>query len=165
MSFNSPPERMTIPGKIQRLLDSRELEVVEPDAEKIIALWEKAVASNADSRKGLSPDNAITLAYQAGFQACTALLEARGYRTKGGKPGHHYNVFYATSALGYESLGDVDVTSEQVRSRRTKSFYGGTHQGGDEVERLHQWLDALLPAVYDALADAAPDLHARLAQG
>lgn len=156
---------MTVPVKIQRLLDSRELEMVEPDAEKIISLWKKAVASNSDSRKGLSPDNAITLAYQAGFQACTALLEARGYRTKGGKPGHHHNVFYATSALGYELLGEVDVTSEQVRSRRTKSFYGGTQQSGEDVERIHDWLDAILPAVHDALVHAAPDLHPYLESG
>ena len=156
---------MMVPAKIQRLLDPHELEIVEPDPDRITGLWEKAVAPNADSRKGLSPDNAITLAYQAGFQASTALLEARGYRTKGARPGHHFNIIYASSALGYESLGDVDLTSEQLRSRRTKSFYAGTHQSGEEAERLHEWLDTLLPAVYDALADAAPDLHPRLGPG
>jgi hypothetical protein len=92
---------MKHPPRIQRLIESRDMEAIEPDPERVTGLWEKALASNQDSRKGLSPDNAISLAYQAGFQACTALLEAHGYRTKGSNPGHHYRVFYATSGLGY----------------------------------------------------------------
>lgn len=153
---------MTTPAKIQRLIDSRDMELAEADPERITGLWEKAVASNEDSRKGLSPDNAITLAYQAGFQACTALLEAHGYRAKGANAGHHYRVFYATAGLRYDALKDVDAASESMRKGRTKSFYTGGVQGAEQVEALHDWLDGLLPAVYDALREAAPELHARL---
>ncbi len=78
---------MKHPPRIQRLIESRDLEAIEPDAERVAGLW--ALASNDDSRKGLSPENAISLAYQAGFQPCTALLEAHGYRTRGSNPGHH----------------------------------------------------------------------------
>jgi hypothetical protein len=155
---------MTIPHRIQRLLDDRTLEAVEPDSEKIATLWAKAVASNSDSRKGLSADNAITLAYQAGLQACTALLEARGYRTKGASGGHHQRTFYAAAARGYEKLSDVDIASERVRKQRTKSFYGAAQQDETDAERLHAWLDALLPAVYEALGKAAPAVHRDLTQ-
>ncbi|HEX8831743.1 MAG TPA: hypothetical protein VF705_11275 [Longimicrobium sp.] len=153
---------MNIPPRIQRLIEARDMELVAPDPDVVSGLWEKAVASNEDSRKGLSPDNAITLAYQAGFQACTALLEAHGYRAKGANPGHHYRVFYATAGLGYPALKDVDAASESVRKGRTKSFYTGGVQGAEQVEALHGWLDGLLPAVYGALSEVAPELHARL---
>ena len=60
---------MKHPPRIQRLIESRDMEAIEPDPERVTGLWEKALASNQDSRKGLNPDNAISLAYQAGFQA------------------------------------------------------------------------------------------------
>jgi hypothetical protein len=130
---------------------------VEPDFDQVRGLWTKALDSGADSRKGLSPDNAITLAYQAGFQACTALLEAHGYRTRGSNPGHHYRVFYAVSDLGHESLKDVDATAEKVKRERTKSFYSGVPQQGDQVQALHDWLDVLLPGVHAALREVVPE--------
>ncbi len=150
------------PPRIQRLIESRDMEAIEPDPERVAGLWWKALASNEDSRKGLSPDNAISLAYQAGFQACTALLEAHGHRLRGSNPGHHYRVFYATSGLGYPELSDVHTTSEKVKAERTKSFYSGDPQGAAQVDALHHWLDCLLPAVHDALTRAAPDLAATL---
>ena len=153
---------MKHPPRIQRLIESRDLEVIEPDPERIAGLWKKALASNEDSRRGLSPDNAISLAYQAGFQACTALLEAHGYRTKGSNPGHHYRVFYAASGLGYPELSDVHTTSEKVKAERTKSFYSGDPQDAAQVDALHQWLDGILPAVYHALTRAAAELPVTL---
>lgn len=153
---------MKHPPRIQRLIESRDMEAIEPDPERVAGLWQKALASNEDSRKGLSPDNAISLAYQAGFQACTALLEAHGYRTKGSNPGHHYRVFYATSGLGYPELSDVHTTSEKVKAERTKSFYSGDPQDAAQVDALHQWLDDLLPAVHGALIRAAAGLSTTL---
>ena len=149
---------MKHPPRIQRLIESRDMEAIEPDPERVAGLWEKALASNEDSRKGLSPDNAISLAYQAGLQACTALLEAHGYRTKGSNPGHHYRVFYATSGLGYTELSDVHTTSEKVKTERTKSFYSGDPQDAAQVDALHEWLEGLLPAVHSALTRAASGL-------
>lgn len=41
---------MTVPTKIQRLLDSRQLETIEvPDAD-VAALWQKAVTSARDAQ-------------------------------------------------------------------------------------------------------------------
>lgn len=149
---------MPNPPKIQRLIDAREMEAVEPDPERIASLWEKALASNADSRMGLSADNAVTLAYQAGLQACSALREAHGYRTKGATSGHHFRTFYAVSALGYPALENVGVRSESMRASRVRSTYGAGSLGGDDVRRIHEWLNELLPAVHVALVDTASSI-------
>lgn len=107
---------MSVPPRIQRLIDGRQLETVDPDPTAIVALWTKALASAADSRRGLSPDNAVSLGYQAAFQAASAVLEAAGYRTKGGTLAHHFNTFYAVSGLGLPGLEGVDIESERIRN-------------------------------------------------
>ena len=81
---------------------------------------------------------------------------------RGAAGGHHQRTFYAASALGYERLNDVGVTSEGVRAQRTKAFYGGGFQGEADVVRVHRWLDELLPAIHEALRDAAPGTHGDL---
>lgn len=153
---------METPPRIQRLIDGRQMERVEPEAEWIVLLWEKAVASSLDSRKDLHPDNAVTLGYQAAFQASTAVLECAGFRTKGASPGHHHNTFYALSALGHPGLDEVDVTSERIRKMRTAAFYGADIASAAQVKPVHEWLDALLPAARRAIATARPDLAPRL---
>lgn len=114
---------MTIPSKIQRLLDSRQLEaIMAPDAD-VAALWEKAVASARDARReSLSPDNQYVLGYQAPLQMGTAILTAAGYRTRGTQ-GHHANTFYAVAALGIDGLKEIDVRTERIRQMRKLSAY------------------------------------------
>lgn len=114
---------MTVPPRIQRLIEGNQMERVIPDPEKVVVLWGKALASSRDSRKGLSNDNAVTLGYQAALQAASAVLEAAGYRTRGQMGGHHFNTFYALAALPYPGLEEVDVVSERIRKMRKLSFY------------------------------------------
>ncbi len=155
---------MTIPPRIRRLVDGRQMEPVEPDAERVVGLWLKALASSADSRKGLSPDNAVSLGYQAAFQASSAVLECAGFRTKGQTPGHHFNTFYALAGLGYPELDTVDVDSERIRKMRTSAFYGAATATGEQVEAVHAWLDALLPSARGVLVSMRPDLASILAE-
>lgn len=54
---------MTFPRRIHRLIEGRQLEHVNPDPQRIVGLWQKALASDVDSRKGLSADNSVSLAY------------------------------------------------------------------------------------------------------
>lgn len=153
---------MAIPPRIQRLVEGHQMEQVEPDPERVMAFWAKALASSADSRKGLHPDNAVSLGYQAAFQAATAVLECAGYRTKGQSPGHHHNTYYALAGLGLEGLDSVDVDSERIRKMRTDAFYGASIATEAQVQAVHRWLDALLPAAKRALTAMRPDLAARL---
>ena len=138
------------------------MEPVEPDPESIAGFWAKALASSADSRKGLHPDNAVSLGYQSAFQACTAVLESAGFRTRGTSQGHHFNTFYALAGLGHPGLQTVDVDSERIRKMRTEAFYGASCATEAQVRAVHDWLDALLPAARRVLVAARPDLAPRL---
>ena len=154
---------MTIPMRIERLIEARSMEAVSPDPEKVMVLWEKALASSRDSRfLGMSADNAVSLAYQAGLQAASALLEGAGYRPKGAGPGHHHNLFYAVSALGHAGLESADVDAERIRRKRKASFYDPVEATEEDVREIHAWLDALLPRVWAALAERMPNHAGRL---
>jgi hypothetical protein len=77
---------VTIPIRIQRLLDDRALETIQASDADVAALWEKAVRSAQDSRNVQnSVDNQYVLGYQALLQMGTAILAAAGYRTRGGQ--------------------------------------------------------------------------------
>jgi hypothetical protein len=151
-----------IPPRIQRLVEGRQMEAVEPDPGRIVGLWVKALASSADSRKGLHPDNAVSLGYQAAFQAASAVLECAGYRTKGQSHAHHHNTFYALAGLGRPGLESVDIDSERIRKMRTDAFYGAAISTAVQVEAVHRWLATLLPAARRAIITLRPDLSARI---
>lgn len=75
---------MTLPLKIQRLLDGGQLEALTRTDSEVVALWEKAVRSSRDARNAAnSADNQYVLGYQALLQMGTAILAAAGYRTRG----------------------------------------------------------------------------------
>lgn len=133
-----------IPDRIQMLIDDRRLEVVAPAKGEVAARWKKALASNKDARiPAISPDNAISLGYQAAMQAASALLEMAGYRTKGSTGGHHYNTFYAVAALRLPGLEDIDVDSERIRKMRSSSFYAAGEAKPSDVKTLVDWLDSI----------------------
>jgi hypothetical protein len=134
---------MSIPPKIQRLLDGGMLQQVDvPDAD-VAALWRKAVTSADDARNaGNSPDNQYVLGYQALLQMGTAVLAAAGYRTRGAQ-GHHANTFYAISALGITGLEDIDVRTDRIRRMRKLSAY---EPGSPMPEQIGELRDVLPPA-------------------
>jgi hypothetical protein len=154
---------MTVPRRIHRLIEGRQLEQVEPDPQRIVGLWQKALASDLDSRKGLSADNSVSLAYQAAFQASSAVLEAAGFRTRGQTTGHHHDTFYALSDLPYPGLAEVHGDSERIRKMRTDAFYGAGAATPQQVAAVHQWVEGLLSACWAALTTVRPDLRAQLA--
>lgn len=147
---------MTVSPKIQRLLDSRQLQELEvPDAD-VAALWQKAVASARDARRaGLSPDNQYVLGYQALLQMATAILAAAGYRTRGAQ-GHHANAFYAVAALRIEGLEEIDIRTEHIRQMRRLSAYEPGSPAPEQLRRLRDLLDSSLPAAQRWLAEARP---------
>ena len=150
---------MTIPAKIQRLLDSRQLEAIEVADADVAALWRKALASARDARReGLSPDNQYVLGYQALLQMATAILAAAGYRTRGAQ-GHHANTFYAVAALGIEGLEEIDVRTEAIRRMRKVSAYEPLSPSSEQIQRLSELLAAALPASRRWLTATRPHSH------
>jgi hypothetical protein len=150
---------MTVPTKIQRLLDSRQLEMIEvPDAD-IVALWQKAVASARDAqREGLSPDNQYVLGYQALLQMATAILAAAGYRTRGAQ-GHHANTFYAVAALGIEGVEEIDVRTERIRQMRKLSAYEPGSPTFEQIRQLRELLGTSFPAARRWLTATRPSVQ------
>ena len=150
---------MTVPAKLQRLLDSRQLETIEVSDADVAALWQKAVTSARDARReGLSPDNQYVLGYQALLQMATAILAAAGYRTRGAQ-GHHANSFYAVAALGIKGLEEIDVRTERVRRMRKLSAYEPGSPAPEQVRQLRELLESSLPAARQWLTSASPNVQ------
>jgi hypothetical protein len=136
---------MTVPIKIQRLLDGGQLELLPRGDADVVALWEKALRSSRDARNAAnSPDNQYVLGYQALLQMGTAILAAAGYRTRGAQ-GHHANTFYAVAGLGIAGLEEIDVRVEGIRRMRKLSAYEPGTPSGDQLRRLHELVTEALP--------------------
>jgi len=147
---------MTVPLKIQRLLDSRQLEVLARSDADVVALWEKAVRSSSDAlNPGNSADNQYVLGYQALLQMGTAILAAAGYRTRGAQ-GHHANTFYAVAGLGIPGLEEVDIRAERIRQMRKLSAYEPGSPSADQLQRLHELVTTTLPLAQAWLAAQRP---------
>lgn len=136
---------MSTPARIQQLRDSRHLdELISPDAD-VASLWQKAVASARDARHGTtSPDNQYVLGYQALLQMGTAVLACAGYRTRGTQ-GHHATTFHAVAALGIEGLDEIDIRTDVIRQMRKVSAYEPGSPSPQQLARLFELTDAVMP--------------------
>ena len=150
---------MTVPLKIQRLLDSGQLEALARSDEDVVALWEKALRSSRDAlNSGNSADNQYVLGYQALLQMGTAILAAAGYRTRGAQ-GHHANTFYAVAGLGIAGLEEVDIRAERIRQMRKLSAYEPGSPSGDQLQRLYELVRTTLPLAQAWLVSQRPASH------
>jgi hypothetical protein len=150
---------VTVPLKIQRLLDSGQLEVLARSDADVVALWEKAVRSSRDAlNSGNSADNQYVLGYQALLQMGTAILAAAGYRTRGAQ-GHHANTFYAVAGLGITGLEEVDIRAERIRQMRKLSAYEPGSPSGDQLQGLHELVRTTLPLARAWLVSQRPASH------
>ena len=153
---------MSIPHRVQRLLDNNMLGAIESSDEDVAALWDKAVASAREARQaGNSLANRYVLGYQALLQMATAILSAAGYRTQGAQA-HHVNSFYAVSALEVEGLEDIHVWTDDVRKLRSVSAYGPGSPTRGQLDSLLRLIATTLPAARRWLAAKRPG--ARLAR-
>ena len=150
---------MTVPLKIQRLLESGQLEILARSDADVVALWEKALRSSRDAlNPGNSADNQYVLGYQALLQMGTAILAAAGYRTRGAQ-GHHANAFYAVAGLGITGLEEVDIRAERIRQMRKLSAYEPGSPSGDQLQRLHELVRTTLPLARAWLVSQRPASH------
>jgi len=147
---------VTIPPKIQRLLDDRALEKIQVSDGDLTALWEKAVRSSQDSRNTQnSPDNQYVLGYQALLQMGTAIIAAAGYRTRGAQA-HHANTFYTVAALTIAGLEELDIRAERIRQMRKLSAYLPGSPSPEQINQLRDLLDSSLPAARQWLVGVRP---------
>lgn len=145
---------MSVPPRIQRLLEGAQMQEMTAQDDYVARLWAKAVASARDAENPANAlDNRYVLGYQALLQAGTAILAAAGYRTKGAQ-GHHANTFYAVAGLGIEGLEDADVRMESIRKQRVVSAYDPGSPTSEQLARLIRLLHDILPAARRWLAAA-----------
>jgi hypothetical protein len=157
--MNAGPPPKDIPERVQRLIDEHGLERIRPDPVSIIALWVKAVNSDLDAREvGISVDNRVALAYQAGLQAVHAFLSASGYRVLGRS--HHYYSFYAAQALAEaakdEPLRHGAEEMDRQRAHRATAVYDAIPASDEDLVDILGILDGFLPAIHVALLKQLP---------
>ena len=147
--------------KLQRVLDDHDFTLQEPEDFRIEGVWAKAMRGISDARlPGHSVEGAFAHAYQSAFQICTAMLNAAGFRTRGGLKDHHYKTFYAVRGLEPDVPG-IDALAlrlEESRQQRHQGMY-------DEVMRVNRReLDSML-ALLDELIPLASAAIERLRPG
>lgn len=148
-------------ARIQAMVDGRELEPLPAEDREVAARWRKAVQTHADSRKDLSPDSVLTLRYQAGLQAATAILRAAGYRVRASAAGHHRLTFEALRALGINRLSPLGREMNDLRRRRHHAVYEWDDDegaSGMDPERLDEVVSRILQLGHDWLRDRRPSI-------
>lgn len=149
--------------RLQIMVDSREIEEAEAPDREVVARWRKAVGTYQDAGKDLGPNSRLTLYYQAGLQAATALVRAAGFRVLG--TDHHRHTFEAVRALDAGELSRIAREMNAFRRSRHQAIYDwdDTPAGDapDEAARLdelsrnvrrmlelgHEWLIANRPGL------------------
>lgn len=114
------------------MVDSREIEQAEAPDREVGARWRKAVATYQDAGKDLGSDSRLTLYYQAGLQAATALVRAAGYRVMGAD--HHRHTFEAVRALDVGELSRVARELSAFRRSRHQAVYDWAETPLDESD-------------------------------
>lgn len=90
-------------ARLRILLEDRSLlEHAATDGE-VAAMWEKAVQTLENSRRGLDSAVEFAVAYIAALQAATALLYACRYRPSGRD--HHHTAFAGAAAVQRRRAG------------------------------------------------------------
>lgn len=158
-------------ARLQIMVESREIEEADAPDREVVARWRKAVGTYRDAAKDLAADSKLTLYYQAGLQASTALVRASGFRVLG--TDHHRHTFEALRALDVGDLSTVAREMNAFRRSRHQAIYdwdeGTPSDTSDEaaslaalahtVDRMirlgHGWLMEIRPGVGSELGDPA----------
>ena len=130
---------------IERLLNDRVLERVEPDEEGAAQALDEATkhASSAELISPTDPNGAFQLAYDGARKAVTASLRREGLRVRKGEGSHQVTAQYAAMAIDAK-LGE---RLERARRRRNRSEYGSAFFTEADVLDLVELVRALVDAV------------------
>lgn len=147
---------MSTPDRVQRMVEAGHLQENPTDDDDVAAMWQKAITSAGNARiPANSPDNQYVLGYQALLQMCTAILACAGYRTRGAQ-GHHANTFYAVGSLQIAGLEEINIQMERIRQMRKVSAYEPGSPSPQQLARLFELTDAVMPHAQRWLAAQRP---------
>lgn len=147
---------MSTPDRVQRMVEAGHLHEQPASDGDVTTMWHKALTSARDARNAAnSLDNQYVLGYQALLQMCTAVLACAGYRTRGSQ-GHHANTFYAVGVLEIAGLEEINIAMERIRQMRKVSAYEPGSPTPQQLARLFELTDAVMPAAQRWLREQRP---------
>lgn len=109
-------------ARLRILLEDRSLLKHAVTDTEVAAMWEKALLTLENSRRGLDLAVEFAVAYMAALQAATALLYACGYRPSGRD--HHHTAFAGAAAVGEGDLARAARELDGLRLGRHEAVYG-----------------------------------------
>jgi hypothetical protein len=153
---------------LQRLLDSRSIEPFPAADDEIVGRWAVAVGSLLDSRRVLSVETRISVAYQAGLQGAMTLVRNAGYRLRSSPGGHHYVTFAALAALDEPDLARLGEEMNRLRRTRHEAVYDWRPQAEADQELEPDRLDGIvsdfMKVGLDVLVRTRPQIAGMLAR-
>lgn len=134
------------------------LERVVPDRDAVLRLLEAAERSLADAQlPGLSAEGRFDLAYKAVMQSANAALQANGYRTPTGRPGHHQTMIQTLpKSIGLDAHRMMLL--DKLRRQRNAIDYSGDLVSTSMASACFAEANSLLDAVRAWLAGHRPEL-------
>lgn len=134
------------------------LERMDADASVIKRLLAAAERNIADAHiTEVSSENRFDAAYKAIMQLSNVALQANGYRTLTGKPGHHMTMIQVLSqTIGLNKK--TVIVLDMLRKQRNVADYSGDIVPASAVDECVKHAENLLHAVYDWLKNNSPDL-------
>jgi hypothetical protein len=147
---------------LQRLVEGRSIEPFPATDEEVTSRWRVAVGTFHDSRRVVTVETRIAVAYQAALQAAMALMRSAGYRLRTTPGGHHYTTFATVAALADGDLRHLANELNRLSRRRHRAVYDW--HDPDEAEeqldplKLERAVAELMEAAHRALAAERPDI-------
>jgi hypothetical protein len=133
------------------------LENVTPDREAVQRLLEAAERSLNDAQlSGLSAEGRFDIAYKAVMQSANAALQANGFRTPTGRPGHHQTMIQTLpKSIGLDA--QKMVLLDKLRRQRNAIDYSGDLVSDSMADACFMEATSLLNAVRAWLAQSRPE--------
>lgn len=152
---------------LERLLEARSIEIASATDEEVTSRWRVAVGTFQDSRRVVTVEMRIAVAYQAALQAAMTLMRSAGYRLRSTPGGHHHATFATVAALADGDLRHLANELNRLSRRRHRAVYDW--HDPDEAEeqldplQLERAVAELMEAAHRALAAERPEIAGVLA--
>lgn len=153
---------MSIPAKVQMMLEGHKLAPMAFPDDQVVGLWTKAVEAYTDSFSiPRSWNGQFRDLYEGGRLAATAFIAAEGYKPIG--QDHHHSAIVAAAEFSPEPVGEAFYTLEGARGLRHDTNYGSADVvEEDDVNELREALDVIMTEGAKHLRSLRPDAKHRI---
>jgi hypothetical protein len=149
-------------AQLHRLLEGRYLEPDTGTDAEIVDRWQSILEVNADARRCIGSEARVMLCYETALKVALAIVRCAGYRVRGSEGGHHYVAFTAAHALAPGRAADLALQINGMRWRRHETVYGSHRAQELDAEEMCRLAQELVPAAYEWLTQARPEIAPEL---